>query len=281
MISQEIIAIIYGLASAVSWGAGDFSGGFATKTCNVYGVLLVANIVGLVILLSCALWFGSPVPDLYFLLLGAAAGIFYFLGLAALYKSLAIGRMGIVAPVTAVIAAVLPVLLGMFWEGFPSSLQIIGFIVAFAGIWLLSVPEKSQKIIWRKFGLPAAAGLCFGLTFILIDRAADRSVLWPLVTARCAGIVILVIFLAIFRLGSLPSKNKYPIACLSGIFDTAGTTLFALAVHTGRLDISAVLASMYPATTVMFARVILKERLSQRQWAGVVTATIALALIAA
>jgi drug/metabolite transporter (DMT)-like permease len=222
----------------------------------------------------------SPAPDLYFLLLGAAAGIFYFLGLAALYKSLASGPMGIVAPFTAVIAAVLPVLFAMFWEGFPSSMQAIGFVAAFGAIWLLSVPEESHKITWRKFGLPAVAGLCFGFTFIFIDGAADQGVLWPLVAARCSGMVALFIFLSIFRVGSLPPKNKYPLACLSGIFDTAGTALFALAAQAGRLDISAVLASMYPATTVMFARLILKERLSFRQWTGVAAALIALVLIA-
>ena len=281
MIGQEIIAVIYGLAAAVSWGAGDFSGGFATKTCSVYGVLLVANVTGLVLLSICVLLVGSPAPHLYFLLLGAAAGIFYFLGLAALYKSLASGRMGLVAPLTAVIAAVLPVLFAMFWEGLPSSLQSIGFVVAFAAIWLLSVPERTQKVNWRKFGLPAAAGLCFGLTFIFIDGASDQGLLWPLVAARCAGLAGLIIFLAVFRSTILPPKKKYPIACLSGIFDTAGTALFALAAQTGRLDISAVLASMYPATTVMFARLVLKERLNLRQWTGVAVALFALALIAA
>lgn len=280
LIGQEIIAVIYGLASAVSWGAGDFSGGFATKTCSVYGVLLVANVTGLLLLSIGALLLGSPVPDLYFLLLGAAAGIFYFLGLAALYKSLASGLMGIVAPLTAVVAAVLPILFSTFSEGLPSSLQALGFMIAFLAIWLLSVPEKSRKVKWPKFGLPVAAGFCFGLTFIFIDGAADQGVLWPLVAARCAGMAALIIFLVIFRSSILPPRNKYPLACLSGIFDTAGTALFALAAQTGRLDISAVLASMYPATTVLFARLILKERLAPRQWIGVAVALFALALIA-
>ena len=280
LISQEILAVVYGLTSAVSWGAGDFSGGFVTKTCSVYGVLLVANVTGLLLLSICALLLGSPVPDLYFLLMGAAAGIFYFLGLAALYKSLASGRMGVVAPFTAVIAAVLPVLFAMFWEGFPSCLQAIGFVVAFAAIWLLSITEEPRKVKWRKFGLPAAAGVCFGLTFIFIDGAADQDVLWPLIAARCSGMAALIIFLSKSRSGILLPKTKFPLACLSGVFDTAGTVLFALAAQTGRLDISAVLASMYPATTVMFARLILKERLSVRQWTGVAVALVALALIA-
>lgn len=276
-----MIAIVYGLASAVSWGTGDFSGGFAAKTSSVYGVLLVVYIIGFVLLSICALLLGSPVPDIYFLLLGASAGIASFLGLAALYKSLADGKMGIVASLTAVIAAVLPVFFGMFLEGYPSRFQIMGFVIAFAAIWLLCAPERLQKIQWRKLGLPAAAGLCFGLTFILVDQAAEQNVLWPLVAARCTGIAALIVLLTIFRSGNLPPKNKYPLACLAGIFDTAGTTFYALAAHAGRLDISAVLASMYPAATVMLAWLILKERLSRRQWFGVLTALIALALIAA
>jgi drug/metabolite transporter (DMT)-like permease len=281
LINQEMIAILYGLASAVSWGTGDFSGGFAVKTSSVYGVLLIVYIIGFVLLSICALLLGRPVPDFYSLLLGAAAGISSFLGLAALYKSLADGKMGIVAPLTAVIAAVLPVFFGILLEGAPSRLQVMGFVIAFAAIWLLSAPEKFQRLKWRKLGLPAAAGLCFGLTFILIDQAAKQAVLWPLAAARCTGIAALIVLIAIFRSGSLPPKNKYPVACLAGIFDTAGTTLYALAAHTGRLDISAVLASMYPAATVMLAWLILKERLSRRQWSGVAAALIALALIAA
>ena len=275
-----MIAIVYGLASAISWGTGDFSGGFATKSSSVYGVLLFVYIIGLVLLSVFALWLGSPVPGIYFLVLGALAGLASFLGLAALYRSLADGQMGIVAPLTAVIAAVLPVFWGMLLEGYPSKLQFVGFMIAFAAIWFLSSPEKFQKIQWRKLGLPAAAGLCFGLTYILVDQAAKQTVLWPLIAARCSGIAAIIVLLAIFRLGTLPRKNKYPVVCLAGIFDTAGTTFYALAAHTGRLDISAVLASMYPAATVMLAWFILKERLSRRQWFGVVAAMFALALIA-
>jgi hypothetical protein len=104
-----MIAIVYGLASAISWGTGDFSGGVAAKTSSVYGVLLVVYFIGLMLLSICALWMGNPIPEIYSLVIGAAAGITSFLGLAALYKSLATGKMGIVAPLTAVIAAVLPV----------------------------------------------------------------------------------------------------------------------------------------------------------------------------
>ena len=109
MANQEILAITYGLASAASWGAGDFSGGFITKTSSVFSVLLIGNITGVALLVFSALWMGSPMPGIDSLVVGALAEICSVFGLAALCKGLADGRMGVVAPVAAVVTAVLPV----------------------------------------------------------------------------------------------------------------------------------------------------------------------------
>ena len=114
MLNSELLAIMYGLASAATWGTGDFSGGFATKTSSVSGVLLIGFISGAILLFIVALWVGSPVPDMYSLMMGAASGIGGVLGLGALYMGLAKRRMGIVAPLAGVISAMLPVLFGMF-----------------------------------------------------------------------------------------------------------------------------------------------------------------------
>ena len=202
------------------------------------------------------------------------------MGLAALYKGLAIGQMGIVAPLAAVTTASLPVLLGIFLDGFPSTMQLTGFFIAFTAIWLLSIPGKSQKFHWQQIRLPITAGILLGLSMIFIDQAAEITVLWSLVVARITGVGVLVALLLIFRKGSLPPKRKYPIICLAGIFDTGGYTFYALAASTGRLDTAAVLASMYPATTVMMAWLFLKESLSGRQWIGVIAALTAIVLIA-
>ena len=280
MANPEITAIICGLVSAASWGSGDFSGGFATKSSSVSGVLLVGCIVSVVLLSICALWLGSSAPNIFSLTAGAMAGVTGLIGLAALYKGLASGQMGIVAPLAAVTTATLPVLWGMFLEGFPSSMQITGFVVAFTAIWLLSVPEKSQKIQLRQISLPITAGIFLGLSLILIDQAAEQTVLWSLVATRITGIAILIVLLLIFRKGSMPPKRNYPIVCLAGIFDTGGYTFYALAARTGRLDTAAVLASMYPAATVLLAWLLLKERLSRRQWIGVIAALAAIIMIA-
>jgi drug/metabolite transporter (DMT)-like permease len=280
MANQEILAVAYGLAAASSWGTSDFSGGFVTKTSSVFGVLLVVNIIGTVLLTICALWIGGPVPDITSLILGALAGIAGLIGLAAFYKGLASEHMGMVASLAAVISAALPVFFGMLMEGFPSNRQIAGFAAAFAAIWQLSVSEKFHTIRWRQLSLPATAGIAFGFSFILIDQAVEQSLLWPLLAAKMMGTVVLITLLRIFRIGTMPLKHKYPIVCLTGFFDAAGTAFYASAAQVGRLDISAVLASMHPAITAFLAWVILRERLSRRQWIGVVAALIALALIA-
>ena len=280
MANQEILAVAYGLAAASSWGTSDFSGGFVTKTSSVFGVLLVVNIIGTVLLTICALWIGGPVPDITSLILGALAGIAGLIGLAAFYKGLASEHMGMVASLAAVISAALPVLFGMLMEGLPSNRQIVGFAAAFAAIWQLSVSEKSHTIRWRQLGLPATAGIGFGFAFILFDQAVEQSVLWPVLVAKITGTVVLITLLQILHIGTLPHKHQYPIVCLTGIFDIAGTTFYASAAQAGRLDISAVLASMHPAITAFLAWVILRERLSRRQWIGVVAALIAVALIA-
>jgi drug/metabolite transporter (DMT)-like permease len=281
VISQEFIAVLYGLGAAVSWGTGDFSGGLATKSGGVYGVLLITNIIGLAILATAAFWLGHFVRDLFPLSMGAAAGIFSCFGLAALYKALADGRMGTVAPLTAVIAAALPVVFGTLLEGAPSGLQMTGFVFAFVAIWFLTSPGGFQNIQRQALVLPVAAGLCFGLTYIFIDHATSQKVLWPLIAARCSAIAVLIFILKISRTATLPPPRKLPAVWLAGFGDTGGTILYALAAHTGRLDISAVLASMYPAATVMLAWIILKERLSGGQQAGIAAALLALAFIAA
>ena len=280
MANQNILAVAYGLASASFWGTSDFSGGFVTKTSSVFGVLLVANISGIALLTICVLWAGGPLPDLYSFIFSVSAGIAGLIGLAAFYKGLANEHMGMVASLAAIVSAALPVLFGMLMEGFPSYRQIVGFAVAFAAIWHLSVSEKSHTIRWRQLGLPATAGIGFGFAFIFFDQAVEQSVLWPVLVAKITGTVVLITLLQILHIGTLPQKHQYPIVCLTGIFDIAGTTFYASAAQAGRLDISAVLASMHPAITAFLAWVILRERLSRRQWIGVVAALTAVALIA-
>ena len=278
--SSESLAVIFGLASAASWGAGDFSGGVATKRTPVYGVVIVSQLVGGILLLPVALIFAEAIPSPGSLLLGGIAGVSGALGLIALYTGLAGGRMGVVAPVTGMVTAVLPVAVGILNEGLPSIYHLLGFGVAFLAVWFLSRGNNEATIGVPELGLSIAAGAGFGLFFVLIDRVSSDAILWPLVSARVASTSLLSLFYALRRQRVGAVRNQLLIIALAGILDTGGNAFFALATRAGRLDISSVLSSLYPAGTVLLAQLFLKERLNQRQWVGVIAAVVALALIA-
>lgn len=281
MLGWELGAIGYGLASAVSWGAGDFCGGLASKRNHVYGVVLLSQMVGALFLVGVALLLAEPFPQPLDLAYGGVAGIGGTIGLAALYRGLAGGRMGMVAPVAAVVTAILPVIVSILVEGAPAILQLVGFGLALVGVWLISARRgKKVEIRGGELGLAVIAGSGFGIFLILIDRVNEGAVLWPLVAARVASISLLVIVVVITSpLEKLPAAAGLPVIVLAGLFDTGGNAFFALATQTGRLDMAAILSSLYPAVTIALAWLILKERLLPQQWGGVAAALLAIALI--
>ncbi len=281
MNTPETLALIFGLSSAVTWGAGDFSGGLATKQSPGLTVLFFSQLAGGILLAVLAPVLGEPFPSQSALAAGALAGIFGMLGLACLYRGLARGRMGIVAPLSAVITALVPVGFAFFSEGAPRPIQIAGFAVALAAVWCLTAANGRSGIDRQEIMLSVAAGGGFGLFFILIDQASRESILWPLAAARLASLVLIGAILVVTRQLALPDRHRLPIIILAGVLDTAGNAFFALAARMGRLDVAAVLSSLYPLSTVLLARFILKERLHRRQWAGVLAAVMALVLVAA
>lgn len=281
MIAPETLAIAFGLSSAVAWGAGDFSGGFATKQSPVLTVIFIAQVIGGLLLVSLAFLLGESLPDRSFMTSGALAGLFGTFGLVCLYRGLASERMGIVAPLSAVITALVPVAFAFFSEGAPRMLQLTGFAVALVAVWCLAAANSGQGIRRQEILLSLAAGGGFGLFFIFIDQASRETILWPLVAARTASLVLIGTILAVKRQLLLPDRRRFPVIALAGILDTAGNAFFALAAQQGRLDVAAVLSSLYPLSTVLLARFILKERLHRQQWAGVLAAVVAMVLIAA
>ena len=278
--SSALSAVFLGLASAACWGAGDFTGGVVTKRNNVYTVVIVSQLAGIAFLIGLTLLLAEPLPPIDGLLLGAAAGISGAIAILALYSSLASGRMSIVAPITAVVTATVPVIFGLFIEGLPAMRQLLGFGIAFLAIWLITRTGDGTTIQARDLGLPLVAGLASGIFLILIDQASDISVLWPIVAARLASISFVVVAAILLKQGGLPNVALLPIMALAGILEVGGSTLFAFAARSGRLDIAAILASLYPAVTVMLAWIILKERLIWQQWLGLVAALAAVILIA-
>ena len=281
MAGSEFLAIGYGLASALSWGAGDFSGGLATRRNHVYGVVLLSQMVGALFLMVVAVLLTEPFPLPLDLVYGGGAGIGGTIGLVALYRGLARGRMGLVAPLAAVVTAVLPVSVNILAEGSPAGPQLVGFGLAIVAVWLIS-PRHNKKVAIQaqELVLAVIAGSGFGIFLILIDRVNAGAILWPLVSARVASISLLAIIMVFTSpLKKIPTAAGLPVIMLAGIFDTGGNAFFALATQSGRLDVAAILSSLYPAVTIALAWLILKERLLPQQWGGVAAALLAIVLI--
>ncbi|GBC63653.1 EamA/RhaT family transporter [Desulfonema ishimotonii] len=279
MISTEVLAITYGLSSALTWGAGDFSGGVATKRGNVFSVILFSQVFGAIFLVGLALLFAEKIPRPDQLLWGGLAGMSGALGLIALYKGLAQERMGIVAPLSAVIMAILPILFAAMTQGLPQISQLSGFGLAIFAVWFLSCDDSGAGIRFREIWLAVGSGFGFALFFIFINRASSDAILWPLVAARLASLTMMAVLSFTRGQTGIPGKRLFPVIALAGILDATGNAFFVLSAQLGRLDISAVLASLAPGTTVVLAWLILKERLRPRQWLGVGAALLALVLI--
>ncbi len=278
MIGANWLSAACGVSSAASWGAGDFLGGLATRRVDVYAVVIGSQIFGAVALMVMALAAGEVQPAIGHLAWAALAGLFGGVGLLALYRALASGRMGLGAPVSGVISAGIPVIVAARLEGFPGWLRVSGFALAAAGVWLVARSESGE---WHPadLGLPVVAGCSFGAFIVIISRASGTTVWWPLVSARVASVCALLVFAAIARVPALPPRDRVGIVCLTGLADAAGNAFLLLAARTGRLDVAAVLSSLYPASTVILARVVLHERVTPSQAAGLLAVLSAIVII--
>ena len=266
------------LLAAASWGGGDFSGGLATRRASVFRVVAVAHGCGLVATLAMALVSREPLPPASALEWGAFAGFVGGFGIAALYRALAIGRMGVVAPVAAVVTGVLPVLFGIRSEGLPNPVQWGGFLLALVSIWLVARPNESIDS-HRGLGLAVLAGIAFGLFLIAGRQAGHHGLFWPLVAARVVSTALMVGFVVILPRDPQPLRPVLWPVVMSGLLDSAGNALFIAATRYGRLDVAAVLSSLYPASTVLLARFLLHERIGRWQAIGIACALASVALI--
>ena len=268
----------FSLLAACAWGGGDFSGGLATKRASVFRVVVVAHLAGLASMLVMALLTREPIPPLNSLLWGAFAGFIGAFGIAALYRALAVGRMGVVAPVAAVVTGVLPVLIGTYTEGLPGRLQLAGFALALLSIWLVAGNSETGDSR-RGIGLAALAGVMFGLFLIAGKQAGQSGIFWPLVAARISSTGLMLVLVAVTPRDSRPLRAALWPMLACGVLDSTGNALFIAATRHGRLDVAAVLSSLYPASTVILARYLLKEPIGQVQSIGIVCALVAVALI--
>ena len=278
LLSTPLMAAGLALGAAGCWGAGDFSGGRAARRSDPLRSVLLIYTVGLVALIAIALVRHEALPPASDLLWGALGGLFGMVGILLLFRGFTAGRMGIVAPVSGVLATALPVIFNAFTQGLPGSLQMVGFIVALIGIWLLSRPER---LTGRPAGLGVAilAGLCFGSFFITLDQVSQASTFWPLVAGRAASCSAMLLYILVSR-RPMPLRGlPWGLFFLAGLLDVTGNMFFLLAVQNGRLDVASVLGSLYPAITALLARITIKEHITRPQLVGVSAAMLAIVLI--
>ncbi|MGI8771119.1 MAG: EamA family transporter [Acidobacteriaceae bacterium] len=302
------------LASATIWGTSDFIGGIAAQRIRSSAVVAISHALSLAVLVAVALATRAALPDAGPVLYGVAAGAAGGVGVIFLYKALALGSMGITAALSGVLAAALPVVWAFATEGLPRPRRWIGFAVAAVAIWMIARAPGARSSA-QGLMLGAAAGISFGFLFILLKLAGHGGVLWPLACARVvsASLAAVITLVSMRRgragestmtasltaappiaPGAAPDMERNArtavrgmswtvmgLAAVAGIFDAGGNVFYTIATQAGRLDIAAVLSSLYPAGTILLAALVLKEHTTHSQKAGMGLALVAVALISA
>jgi drug/metabolite transporter (DMT)-like permease len=276
------VAVLLALASAVVYGASDFLGGLSSRRASVFGVVVLSQAVGLLALLVLLPWLGGPVQpaDLAW---GAAAGLAGAAGLVVFFRALASGVMSVVAPVTAVTAAAVPVLVGLASGDSVTAWAAVGIVLALVAVVLVSADSGLSALRTARPAslLPAlVAGAAFGVFFVLLDRISADAGLTPLVAARVVSAAFVAGLAVVGRQSLRVPGPAVPLVALSGVGDMSANALFLLATQQGgALAITGVLASLYPVSTVVLAQLVLRERLVRAQVAGLAAAVAAVVLI--
>lgn len=278
------MAYLLALLAAGFYGAADFTGGIATRRAAALPVVLISQAVGLVMVALAIPLLPAATPSRADLWWGAVAGVAGGIGVALLYRALAIGTMSVVAPITAVIAVALPVLTSVVLGERPGRLAIAGIVLGVLSIALVSrssSPEAKgeQGVKTTGVGTAFIAGIGIGLFLIALAQTRQEAGVWPLLTDRIASVAFFAIVIAVTRGSVRMPANVTGLALGGGALDMTANALYMLAVRIGPFSPVVTLASLYPATTVLLARAILGERLSAWQAAGVVCALIAVVLI--
>ena len=270
--------VVLGLASAIAWGAGDFGGGWTGRRAPVFGVAIGVDAIGVLLMVGAAVVLREPIPGTTTLLLAALAGVFGVSGIIGLYQGLAVGRMGVVAPVTGLLAATLPVVVGFVRLGVPPTSVVIGIAAALVAVLLVSrTSDPDGRPSGIEYGLVGGIGL--GLFNIAIGAFPEHAVAWPLAIIKGVGVIAIVAIVLVGRRPWRVPRRVWPAVVATALLDLAGNAFYVLATQAGRLDIAAALSSLYPVTTVILAVVVLHERVSQSHLVGIVMAAVAIVLI--
>ena len=276
------MAALLALGGALSWGVGDFLGGLASRRLAVLTVLAVSQAIGLGGVLLWLLAVGDPFPGMVELAPAAAAGVAGLIGLAALYRGLAVGAMGIVAPISAA-SPIVPLAVDAARGSVPDALQWLGIAFVLIGIVTLSrEPRSGEQRVAAGVGLAVVAALGFGLFVVGLDAGADESAPWAVCAARTTSVALAVAVAVLFTHKSLrPPRSLLAILVAVGAFDTGANVLVAFATTKGAAGIVAVVSALYPVVTVLLARIVLAERLSVARRVGGAVAVAGAVFVAA
>jgi drug/metabolite transporter (DMT)-like permease len=277
-----------GLAASVFWGASDFLGGLATRKAHVVLVVALAHSLSLGLLLLIAVATHSPTPPQRFALFGLCAGAFGGLALILYYQALSLGEMGLTTALTGLLTALVPVAFSFVTQGSPKSSQIAGFVLAAAAIGLIAyAPAGKPRPL--ALGLATLAGLGFGVFLVVLQIGSAGGLLWQLIYSRVASATLAGGVVIWIQLRARPdaalwrqqaSEHRFFwVAGSAGVLEASGSLLYMGAAHEGRLDVAAVLASLYPVVTILLAAWFLKEKTTSSQALGMALALGAVVLV--
>jgi uncharacterized membrane protein len=275
------VTVLLSLLAAASYGLSDFNGGWLSKRVSAWTVALAAQLGGVVAILAVALP-SSARPSGTDLAWALLAGLGNGFGTAFLYRGLSSGRMGVVAPVSGVGAAVIPVVTGVAIGERPGPVVWVGIVLAFPAIWFVA-REPSAATSTGPSGLVdgVLAGLGFGTLFVALSRVSEDAGLLPLALNQAAGGVVIVVVAVALGQPWLPREGRSALGLVSGVLAALATWLFMVASHGGNLTIASVVVSLYPAFTVLLATVLLGERLHRSQSVGLALCAVSVACVAA
>lgn len=286
------MAIVLGLLVAATYGSADFLGGLSSKRASVSAVVVLSQLTGLPLLAVLVVAAGGEANGRT-LGLGAVAGAFGAFGLVCLYRGLASGRMSVVAPITGVGAALVPVAWGLVRGERPDTLALVGVALAVIAVGLVSRTDDDvldgedtgsaeERAPTSSYVLLAVlGGIAFGTLFVLLAEAGDDAGFWPLAAGRAVSIPVLALGTVVTRRSfAVASRSAFVTIVGAGVLDMAANAFFLLASRRGLLALVGVVSSLYPAATVLLARFVLHERLRPVQLGGLVMAATGVVLIA-
>jgi drug/metabolite transporter (DMT)-like permease len=278
-----LTAVVLALAASLSWGIADFGGGLGARRTQLVWVLVVSQLAGLVLVGAMYLATRPDPPTEREYAWGVFAGVMGVVGLAAFYRALAVGTMGIVGPISAT-GAIVPVIYGLARGERPAALQAVGIVVAVIGVIAASLeplPEGAGRKLATGVGFSLVAAIGFGCSILGLNRVSQAGVVWGTLTLRLTVVPIVLVAALVVRPSAARLWPVLPLLVATGLFDTGANLLYGASARHGLISVVSVLASLYPLVLVALAYFVLHERISRPQLAGVALALTGVVLISA